>query len=275
MAKQINKRLVCEPEVVTIPPGPYLLGSAMTDTLRSEDERELVALELPYAYAIALHPVTVGQFRAFITAGAYAQRRYWTEAGWRLSGGRTHPDHWHDPDWAGDDRLPVVGVSWYEADAYARWLTLTSGRVYRLPTEAEWEKAARGGLQVPDRRGGLVENVLPAREWPWGDEAPDEQRLNFGGTVGHTSPVGSYPAGASPYGALDMAGNVWEWCGSRWAHPYAFSEDTNPEGEEDRVVRGGSWFNTGAQARCAYRLRLMANLRFDHDIGFRLVLLDA
>lgn len=274
MAKQSNERVAYEPEVVVIAPGPFLLGSAATSSLRTEDKPDLRELDISYAYAIAVHPVTVGQFRAFITAGAYAQPHYWTEAGWRLSQGRTHPDHWHDPDWAGDDRLPVVGVSWYEADAYARWLSQTAERVYRLPTEAEWEKAARGGLQVPDGHGGLIKNALPAREWPWGDDAPDEQRLNFGSTVGHTSLVGGYPAGASPYGALDMAGNVWEWCSSRWTSPYAFPEDTNPEGEEDRVVRGGSWFNTAAQARCAYRLRLLANLRFDHDVGFRLALVD-
>jgi formylglycine-generating enzyme required for sulfatase activity len=273
-ASQGDKRLAYEPDVVQIPAGPFLLGSTAASELRDEDELELAYVTLPYAYAIAIHPVTVRQFRPFIAADAYAQRHYWTEAGWRLSQGRTHPDHWHDPYWAGDDRLPVVGVSWYEANAYTRWLSETSGRIYRLPTDAEWEKAARGGLQVPDRRGGLIENALPAREWPWGDEAPDVRRLNYGSMVGHTSPEGSYPAEASPYGALDMAGNVWEWCGSQWTHPYAFSEDTNPEGEEDRVVRGGSWFNTAAQACCAHRLRLMANLRFDHDVSFRLVLSD-
>jgi formylglycine-generating enzyme required for sulfatase activity len=275
MAKQNDERLACEPEVVAIPAGPFYLGSAATSALRSDDELELVELELSYTYAISVCPVTVGQFRAFITAGAYAHRGYWTAAGWRLSEGRAHPDHWHDPEWAGNGRSPVIGVSWYEAYAYARWLAETSGRAYRLPTEAEWEKAARGGLQIPNWHGGLIENPLPTREWPWGDEAPDERRLNFGNAVGHTAPVGSYPAGASPYGALDMAGNVWEWCGSRWAKPYTFPEDTNPDGEEDRVVRGGSWFNTAGQARCAYRLRLLANLRFDHDVGFRLVCLDA
>jgi formylglycine-generating enzyme required for sulfatase activity len=274
MVKQRNERLANEPMVVTIPPGPFLLGSAVSSQFRSEGEPNLVELDLPYVFAIAVHPVTVGQFRAFITDDAYAQRHYWTEAGWRLSEGRMHPDHWHDPDWAGDDRLPVIGVSWYEADAYARWLSETTGRIYRLPTEAEWEKAARGGLQTPDGRGGFSENALAARQWPWGDEIPDEQRLNFGSVVGHTSRVGSYPTGASPYGALDMAGNVWEWCSSRWAYPYVFPEDANPEGEEDRVVRGGSWFNTDVQARCAHRLRLMANLRFDHDVGFRLALFD-
>ena len=272
-AGQGDKWLAYEPDVVQIPAGPFLLGSAVTNELRDDDEPELACVTLSYRYAIAIHPVTVGQFRPFIASGAYAQRHYWTEAGWRLSAGRTQPDHWQDPEWAGDNRLPVVGVSWYEAYAYARWLSETSGRAYRLPSEAEWEKAARGGLQVLDRHGGLIENPFPAREWPWGDEAPDELRLNFGGAVGHTTTVGSYPEGASPYGALDMAGNVWEWCDGRWTLPYTFLENDDPDGEEDRVVRGGSWFNTAAQARCAHRLRLMANLRFDHDVGFRLVLL--
>src|SRR5690242_5311487 len=108
MAKQSSERLACEPKIVVIPSGPFMLGSGATNPLRSEDEPDLTELELPYSYAIGVHPVTVGQFRPFVTAGAYAQRRYWTAAGWRVSEGRTQPDHWHDSEWAGDNRLPVV-----------------------------------------------------------------------------------------------------------------------------------------------------------------------
>jgi formylglycine-generating enzyme required for sulfatase activity len=107
------------------------------------------------------------------------------------------------------------------------------------------------------------------RRWPWGDAQPDDTRLNFNGQVQHTTPVGRYPTGASPYDVLDLAGNVWEWCLNGWANPYEHPDTNDPEDDSPRVVRGGSWFNNEAQARCAYRLRLPANLRYDHDVGFR------
>jgi formylglycine-generating enzyme required for sulfatase activity len=147
---QDHMRLAYEPEVIMKPPGPFLLGSAATNSLSCEEEPKLVELDLSYSYAIAVYAVTVGQFRPFITADAYAQRHYWTAAGWRLSEGRTRPDQWHDADWAGHEAPTTGRRSWHEADAYARWLRQTTRRVYRLPAEAEWEKAARGGLQVPD-----------------------------------------------------------------------------------------------------------------------------
>jgi formylglycine-generating enzyme required for sulfatase activity len=256
--------------MVVIPAGSFLIGSPPDDELRADEEPHQHEISLD-GFAIGTYPVTVGQFRAFIEAGGYREQRHWTREGWRLRRTRTQPDHWLDEAWAGDDRLPVVGISWYEAAAYTCWLSEATRQAYRLPTEAEWEKAARGGLHVPDGQGSLQDNRLPSRRWPWGDELPDPARLNFNGNVGHTTPVGSYLLGASPYGALDMAGNVWEWCVSRWAAPYVYPEDTNLESEGERVVRGGSWFNTAGQARCSYRLRLIPNLRFDHDVGFRLV----
>jgi formylglycine-generating enzyme required for sulfatase activity len=265
-----SSRKSFEPEMVFVPAGTFLMGSLTGDRWRSDDEPDQCRLNLDYFYAIGKYPVTVRQYCAFVDAGGYQEQRFWTGAGWQQSNNRTQPDHWKDPQWAGDDNLPVVGVSWYEASAYALWLAEATGRDYRLPTEAEWEKTARGGLELPDGRGGLQTNPYPARIWPWGDEQPDDKRLNFNNSLRHTTPVGTYPTGASPYGALDMAGNVWEWCLSRWANPYAHPENNDPVGESDRVVRGGSWYNADYQARCSYRLRLHANLRFDHDVSFRL-----
>jgi formylglycine-generating enzyme required for sulfatase activity len=258
-----------EPEMVLIPAGPFLMGSPKSDRLRGETEPEQFELNLDYDYAIGKYPVTVGQYRAFVEVGGYRERRFWTRVGWQRRSNPAQPDHWSDSQWAGDDLLPVVGVTWYEVSAYTRWLAETTGRAYRLPSEAEWEKAARGSLELPDGLGSRIQHPNPARRWPWGDEEPDDTRLNFNDTVKHTTPVGMYLKGASPYGALDMAGNVWEWCLNEWVNPYVHPETNDAESDGLRVVRGGSWFNTGNQARCSYRLRLHPNLRFDHDVGFR------
>ncbi len=249
-------------EMGTIPAGPFLMGSPTSDHLREDVEPAQFELTIAYDYAIGITPITVGQFRAFIDAGGYRQRAHWTQVGWSLSSTRTAPDHWENTLWAGDDQLPVVGVSWYEASAFAAWLAAVTGRDYRLPSEAEWEKAARGGLH---------DNPHPARRWPWGDESPGSELLNFASNVAHTTAVGHYRSGASAYNVLDLAGNVWEWCRSRWTLPYVSPEDANLEGDVLRVVRGGSWFNTAAQARCSSRLALIPNLRGDHDVGFRVV----
>jgi formylglycine-generating enzyme required for sulfatase activity len=151
--------------------------------------------------------------------------------------------------------------------AYCRWLTETTGRAYRLPSDAEWEKAARG---------------TEGRIYPWGDEPADESRCNFDRNVGDTTPVGMYsPQGDSPYDCVDMAGNVWEWTLSLWGKRLAgldFKYPYNPEdGREDldagddvlRVVRGGSWRHDRDYARCAFRLRDYPSYRW-HSGGFRL-----
>jgi formylglycine-generating enzyme required for sulfatase activity len=265
-----------EPEMVLIPAGSFLMGSPKSsifrkgDKLRYDDEPEQSELSLDYDYAIGKYPVTVGQYRAFVEASGYENAIYWTRAGWqwRKSKKRIQPDYWKDKKWMGNDLLPVIGVSWYEAYAYTRWLAEATGCNYRLLTEAEWEKAARGGFQLPDGKGGWKKNPNPARIWPWGDEPPDDKRLNFNRNVEHTTPVGQYPKGVSPYGALDMAGNVWEWCLSKWTNPFVHPEDNNPQGDSLRVVRGGSWYYFGRACRVSVRIRSYPG-NWGVNLGFR------
>ena len=151
----------------------------------------------------------------------------------------------------------MVGVSWYEAAAYAAWANC------RLPTEAEWERAARGG----DGDG---------RKYPWGNEAPDDTRMNFAPdwkpSVGHPTPVGVYPRGLSPEGLADMAGNVWEWC-SDWGGEYDAKEVRDPTGPPKgvgRVVRGGSWVNLPSYCRVSSR-DVDHPARRNQSFGFRVV----
>jgi formylglycine-generating enzyme required for sulfatase activity len=151
----------------------------------------------------------------------------------------------------GYEDYPAEYISWYGAEAYAEHY------YKRLPTEAEWEKAARG-------TDGWI--------YPWGNERPNPRYLNFNNQVGDTTPAGFYPPGASPYGAFDMAGNVAEWAADWYSEDtYASSEGRNPSGPETgeyRVLRGGSWFNPPRAVRTTFRLWNLAGLGFETG-GFR------
>ena len=156
---------------------------------------------------------------------------------------------------------PVVGVSWHECQAYCRWRSAAEGQHYHLPSEAEWEKAARG---------------TDGRQYPWGNKF-DASRLNSlegDQFVYLTTPVGIYSTGANPYGCLDMAGNVWEWVEDDWHDSYDDAPDDgsawvdNPRGTY-RVVRGGSWGNDAHDCRSARRGGNTPDHR-SADIGFRL-----
>ena len=208
-------------------------------------------------YWIGQTEVTNAQFQQFIAAGGYTTERYWSAAGWqwRNANAVTQPRCLADDNFNTPER-PVVCMSWYEAEAFANWLTEAAGVAVRLPTEAEWEKAARG---------------TDGRLFPWGDEF-DGMLLNycdvncskdwkdnaFDDSVGdQTALVGSYPAGAGPYGALDMAGNVWEWTGDWYAGEY-------------RVVRGGSWYVELRNVAAVSRLGVPPDYH-GNDSGFRVV----
>jgi formylglycine-generating enzyme required for sulfatase activity/predicted MPP superfamily phosphohydrolase len=245
-----------------VPPGPFTMGSK-GDPLAWEAEEPQHTLDLAHGYHIGLYPVTVAQFRAFEEAGGYREPGYWTQAGWAWKGRNeiSAPRGYGEPfDLANH---PIVGVSWYEAVAFCRWLTerlreaggLGSGEEVRLPTEAEWEKAARGA---------------DGRTYPWGD-AFDANRCNMDKTgIKATSAVGCFPGGASPYGVEDLSGNVWEWCGTQWRDSYRQPAKESLEGDAPRVLRGGAFYDLEWPVRCAYRNR---NNPSDWNIrrGFRVV----
>ncbi|MBN2303897.1 MAG: SUMF1/EgtB/PvdO family nonheme iron enzyme, partial [Anaerolineae bacterium] len=209
-------RLLFEPDTVEIPAGPFLAG---------EDKAEV---GLP-AFAIGHHPVKVIEFRAFVQSGGYSTPQFWTKAGWNWKEGtlRREPDYWGDGIWTDNEWLPVVGISWYEAYAYCRWLADKTGWTYRLPTTLEWEKAARG---------------TDGRLYPWGNIPKAGLCNTYSAGIGHTTQTGAYsPGGDSPYGLTDMIGNVAEWCSTKWRKNSVLPPNDDPEGPAVRVLCGGSW----------------------------------
>ncbi|MGB2820175.1 MAG: SUMF1/EgtB/PvdO family nonheme iron enzyme [Phycisphaerae bacterium] len=285
--------------MITIAAGRFLMGGGDGEKLAVPEESPQHWVHVP-AFQIGRHEVTRGEFRRFIEAGGYRDRKYWSPEGWRWKESdtvvhagmygkvtrvtradaerpRNEPAHWAaEQEWIGHghghprftqtDRHPVVGVTWYEAEAYCRW---AGGR---LPTEAEWEKAARWD-----------EKAQHARTWPWGDvwdaekcnNADDHNPAGGGYRVNQSAPVGSYPAGASAYGCMDMVGNAWEWVAD-WAKSYPGSPKPFDHTGAYRFVRGGCWDDGPKAVRCASRIWYLppdsgGTGRGDSDyIGFRM-----
>ena len=265
-----TERLPFEPQLVTIPAGPFLMGTPESDiealAKLAGVEVDIIRREVPQhdvtldEYAIARYPITNAEFGRFIQDGGYTESDYWTDTGWRrkVEKGWTQPRYWDDDQWNTGSQ-PVVGVSWYEAAAYCRWLSEKSGKSYRLPTEAEWEKAARG---------------TDGRRYPWGDEWDPARCNNKQSGPGKTTPVGEYPKGASPYGVEELVGQVWEWCTTKYAE-YRYRPDDEREdeaGDDTRVLRGGSWYESdpAGVCRCGYRGGHSPEF-WDHNGGFRCV----
>ena len=250
---------------IRIPQGRFRMGSdPKMDERADENEQPQHKLDLPYDYYLARYPVTVAQYRLFVE-----------QSGYKTTGPesmRGTPNH------------PVVSVTWYDALEYSKWLNeelkrlsaqrvkevqekdqlpfwkgLANGKLHvTLPSEAEWEKAARGG---------------DGRIYPWGNEF-DADKANVSDTgINATSAVGCFPSGSSPYGVLDMSGNVWEWTRSLWKeYPYLLDntlEDLGAVRDKLRVYRAGSFFFEWWNVRCAFRLSLNPDGRGD-DIGFRI-----
>ena len=245
-----------EPAWVEVPAGPFLYGSSDADKAARDNEKPQRTLELP-AYCIARYPVTNAQFRLFMEHGGYTDDRWWTPAGLQ----QRNAEQWREPRWFDDSRFngpnqPVVGVSWYEAVAYCAWLSATLGYKVRLPSEAEWEKAARGPA------GNI---------YPWGNKW-NEARVNAENRLEKTSPVGMFPLGKSPCRALDMAGNVWEWTVSRWGgtDPVLPASILDINNETDVLVRGGAWDDNPRFARSASRCIRPPYDGYDNR-GFRLL----
>jgi formylglycine-generating enzyme required for sulfatase activity len=303
------------PEVMTVegmefcfmPAGPFWMG---------EGDEQHLCRAVAHDCWIGRYPVTNAQYQAFVKAGGYGEKSYWPEAEqagfWRDGRfkGRLDDD-WRDgpvdfgaPFYLGNH--PVVGISWYEALAFTRWLTchlreaglLGAGWQIGLPSEAQCEKAARGGLRIPlqpliagpgdlrlspkDGSLELQENTLAKRAYPWGEEE-DANRANYDKTqIGSTSAAGCFSGGTGPYGVEELAGNVWEWTRSLWGRNWSkpdFGYPYDPaDGREEleaaqevmRVLRGGS-FNFDVQyVRCAVRFRGNPDFR-NWDYGFRVV----
>ena len=231
------------PELIKIPAGPFLMGSSDADPLADSDEKPQHRPDLP-DYWIGKTPVTNAQFRPFIEGDGYRNKRYWTEAGWkwREEGKILRPDYWDNAKW-NSDLFPVVGISWFEAVAYCRWLSAQTGQAFRLPSEAEWEKAARGP-------GGFI--------WPWGNDWQADRCNSKEAGKQATTPVDAYPQGASPYGVLDMSGNVREWCATVWRQKYPYTlanewQNAYLEPDKSRMLRGGAWYSEQKNVRGACR----------------------
>jgi iron(II)-dependent oxidoreductase len=236
---------------VLVEAGPFVMGTE-DESWAYDNERDAHEVELP-AFWIDAVPVTNAAYLEFIEAGGYAERRHWTENGWawRMETGAQHPQFWKlDGDWMRrrfgrtetlPPEEPVQHVCWFEADAYARW----AGK--RLPTEAEWEKAA------------TWDPVEGKRSYPWGDDDPAPEHANLGQRRFRPSAGGSFAQGESPWGCRQLLGDVWEWTSSDFL-PYpgfeAFPYREYSEvffGSEYKVLRGGSWATHPLVARATFR----------------------
>ena len=223
-------------EWVDVPSGEFLMGSGEDDRMAFDDEKPQRRVYVD-AYRIGKYPVTNVQYRAFVVAA-----------------GHSMPGHWEgDEIPAGKENHPVVEVNWEEAVAYCGWASGVTGEQIRLPSEAEWEKAARG---------------TDGRRYPWGKEWQEGRcNLKEAGVL-DTTPVGRYRGGVCPYGAHDMAGNVREWTDS-WYQAYPGStRKAEAYGRKNRVLRGGSWNYFERNVRAAYRDRIDPSIR-DSNVGFR------
>ncbi len=250
--------------LIRIPGGTFTMGSTASDA--DDDEKPLTKVTLS-GYFLAKHETTQGQYGRFCKA---TSRTLPEAPSWASNREPDSNQQTQDP-LVRHDAHPVVNVSFEDAKAYCAWAGLA------LPTEAQWEYAARGPQ---------------GREWPWGDVSPetDRQRANIGGNgspgygdgrdgfIG-TAPVGSFPRGVGPFGTLDQVGNVWEWCAD-WYGTYPGGQVTNPTGPDtgpnptapdrgpNRVLRGGCWINTAGDLRGANRYRRLPSLRLVL-VGFR------
>ncbi len=261
-----------------VPAGPFVMGSD-----RYGDEKPQHTVHLNYPYFIARFPLTVAQWREYL---------------------ERHGGTMESPGVDQRSNDPVTHVSWHDARRFCDKLTqhweskLPKGYVAALPSEAEWEKAARGGLavrgtplwgtldQLPSIlpvNSSLVHNPHPARDYPWGEDF-DAQSANVESMIGSTSAIGCWPRGASVYGCEEMSGNVWEWTrslwGDKWELPdFSYPYDVNDARRENldagsdvlRVLRGGSWVDHRGYARCAFRDWGLTHFRL-FNVGFRVVL---
>ncbi len=243
-----------EPQTILIPAGKFLMGSTfeqVEQAIKDGLDRDWGSVECPQheielsEYFIGKYPVTNREYQVFLRATNYKS-----------------PDGWEGDKYPmGKGDYPVVSVSWNDAKIYCDWLSMETNKLYRLPTEAEWEKAARG---------------VDGRIWPWGNEFGENRANTNERGIGDITPVGQFsPAGDSVYGCVDMVGNVWEWCKDVFNETeYANRKDKvvqNPEYSSQsgvRVLRGGSYLNGRSGNRCASRNWSSSDECYE-DWGFR------
>lgn len=226
-------------EMIQIPAGEFEMGDDSVDALDNEQPLQRTYLE---TYSIDRYPVTCGQYRVFMAAEGYQNPRWWSKAAWEWLQTEqvTQPLYWcENPIW---DDHPVCGVSWYEAQAYSQFI----GK--RLPTEAEWEKAASWDAQAHSRC-----------IYPWGNQEPTLKYCNHDHFIGRTTPVNTFSMGQSPYGLYDALGNVWEWTSSWFdgypgfqSYPYIGYSQIYFD-QQHRVLKGGSWATRPWALRCSFR----------------------
>lgn len=254
-----------------IPSGPFPMGNDEPEAVYDGEQPRFSCTRITEDFRLALYPVTVAQFQTFIDAGGYTPaglEHWWTAEGrhWAERKGITGP--MNDAEVFQTPNHPRVGISWYEAVAFCRWHNahVPPGEgCIGLPTEAQWERVARNGAEC--------------RRYPWevpGTSTEPDQHANMDMTgIGHTSAVGLFPAGAAPCGALDLSGNVWEWCRTAWQDNYANYNTTARDSEDlpespARVLRGGSWNDDSGFMRASFRNWDVPRSRLT-SIGFRVV----
>jgi formylglycine-generating enzyme required for sulfatase activity len=287
-----------------VPAGPFWMGSPDDDPDAGDDEKPLHQIDISYDFWIGRYPVTNAQFQTFVADGGYAQEDVWPEAtaagfwqGGRFKGDfdrdwREEPFDYGEPASLGNH--PVVGVSWYEALAFSRWLgdrwhrsgLLPAHLAVVLPSEAEWEKATRGGVHiaaqpVPAMPGdwpaitATVDNPYPYRRYPWGDDWAAGRANHDKSGIESTSAAGVFDDQENVYGAADLSGNVFEWTRSR----YKDYEYRPADGREELstvtartgiALRGGAHWSESSWLRCACRIGGSPDGRFV-DYGFRVV----
>ncbi len=250
----------CARDMIHIPAGAFSMGSN-ENAFAYDNEMPLHTVNIP-AFKIDRLMTTNEEYAGFINEDGYTRREFWDEEGWawRESENIMAPLYWSQGESWRVRRMfeenelqpahPVVGISWYEANAYARF----TGK--RLPTEAEWEKAASWDA-----------NNNHMRRFAWGDAAPDKSRCNFGSVFWGTTPVENFPEGQSAYGCLDMTGNAWEWTSDPFAGYPGFKAFPYPEYSEawfdgdHRVLKGGSWATRAPLLRTSFRNFFRRNFR--------------
>lgn len=223
-----------EPQLAHIPEGFFLMGSDSGQDCERPIHRVWID-----AFLLASTQVTNADYALFLRATSSSPPPFWND-----------PNFSHPPQ-------PVAGISWFEAAHYCEWLSVQTGRSYRLPTEAEWERAARGGLEQ--------------KQFPWGDDAPESLPDYASRWQNGPEPVARYAP--NNFGLYDIGDNVHEWCGDWYdANYYAASPDRNPQGPEAglrKASRGGSWRHSIKVARCSARSSIPPNFQYA-DYGFRI-----